>query len=110
MNENTEASFITSVFDQIGGNGFGTYSKWTTNVANAWILWGELGLFKAYVYNNFTEVNILLGLMIFWFKRLPGASIKTLQQNLTSYKFFFSMNLAQASINGGRGRNGAPDS
>ena len=35
--------------------------------------------------------------MIFRVWRLPGACIKTLQQNLTTYKFFFSMNLAQAN-------------
>ena len=47
------------------------------------------------------EDNILLGFIDFFFsnKRLPEAYIKTLQQSLTSYKFLFSMNLAQANIN-----------
>ena len=37
-------------------------------------------------------------LMIFLIKRLLAVSIKTLQQSLTSYKFFF-MNLVQANTN-----------
>ena len=35
---------------------------------------------------NFTEVNILMGIMIFLIQRVSEVSISTLQQNSTSYK------------------------
>ena len=46
-------------------------------------------IFSCYEYINFTEANVLLGLITFRYKRLPGARIKTFKQKITTKKVFY---------------------